>query len=86
MPSSTKVTPEGLEMIEYQSDSIQDNVYQALLKQLHGKFVFLHDTLEQFVAKNGLGQLRIKLGRFMDSVRPKLRNVYGFRPSIFGLQ
>lgn len=72
VPSIKRLSPEGIEFIEYLGDDIQDDVFRALLQKLHRKFVLLNDAMDMIHQRKGLDELRLALRRFFDAVSEHL--------------
>lgn len=68
VPSVKRLSPEGIEFIEYLGDDIQDDVFHAILRKFHKKFVLLNDTMEMIQQTKGLTELCSSLKRFFDAV------------------
>ncbi len=68
IPSIKRLSPEGVEFIEYLGDDVQDEVFMSLLQKLHRKFVLLNDSMEAIEQTKGLDELRSSLKIFFDSV------------------
>jgi hypothetical protein len=68
IPSVVKISPEGIECIEYLNDEVQDNVFRAVLARLYDKFILLNDKLEILVQQKGIPELKLRLKKCYGSV------------------
>lgn len=68
IPIVRRLSPDGVEFIEYLSDEVQDEVFQAMLNKLYKKFVLLNDTFENICEQSGQEEIRARLKRFYDAV------------------